>query len=43
MFKNFMKIALRSLLRRKAYTLINVFGLATGMAGVPADYFIHRG
>ena len=32
MFKNFLKIALRNLVKRKAYTLINVFGLATGMA-----------
>ena len=32
MFSNFFKIAVRSLLRRKGYTLINIFGLATGMA-----------
>lgn len=32
MFKNFLKVALRNLLKRKGYTFINVFGLATGMA-----------
>src|SRR4051812_30968132 len=32
MIKNFFKIALRNLLKRKAYTFINVMGLATGMA-----------
>ncbi len=32
MFRNFLKIALRNLLKRKAYTIINVMGLATGMA-----------
>ena len=32
MFRNFLKVALRNLLKRKEYTLINVLGLATGMA-----------
>ena len=32
MIKNFFKVALRNLLKRKAYTLINILGLATGMA-----------
>ncbi|MEO5592760.1 MAG: ABC transporter permease [Chitinophagaceae bacterium] len=32
MIKNYFKVAFRSLVKRKAYTLINVFGLATGMA-----------
>src|SRR5579871_1114425 len=32
MLKNYFKIAVRSLLKRKGYTLINVLGLATGMA-----------
>ena len=32
MFKNFLKVALRNLLKRKAYTVINILGLATGMA-----------
>jgi putative ABC transport system permease protein len=32
MFKNYWKVAIRSLLKRKAYTLINILGLATGMA-----------
>ncbi len=32
MFKNYLKIAVRNLLKRKGYSLINIFGLATGMA-----------
>lgn len=32
MFKNFMKVAMRNLFKRKGYTAINVLGLATGMA-----------
>src|SRR4029453_13860693 len=32
MLKNFFKVALRNLLKRKAYALINILGLATGMA-----------
>ncbi len=32
MFKNYFKVAVRSLLKRKTYTLINILGLATGMA-----------
>lgn len=32
MFKNYLKIALRNLFRNKAYSFINVFGLATGIA-----------
>jgi putative ABC transport system permease protein len=32
MLKNYFKVAIRSLLKRKAYTLINILGLATGMA-----------
>ncbi|HEV3324284.1 MAG TPA: ABC transporter permease [Puia sp.] len=32
MFKNYWKVAIRSLLKRKGYTLINILGLATGMA-----------
>ena len=32
MLKNYFKVAFRSLLRRKGFTLINVLGLATGMA-----------
>ncbi|MBS1600759.1 MAG: ABC transporter permease [Bacteroidetes bacterium] len=32
MIKNYVKIILRNLLKRKAFTLINLFGLATGMA-----------
>jgi len=32
MLKNFFKIALRNLLKRKVYTLINILGLAIGMA-----------
>ncbi|MEP6749694.1 MAG: ABC transporter permease, partial [Bacteroidota bacterium] len=32
MLKNYFKVAIRSLFRRKGYTLINVLGLATGMA-----------
>jgi putative ABC transport system permease protein len=32
MLKNFFKVALRNMLKRRAYTLINILGLATGMA-----------
>jgi putative ABC transport system permease protein len=32
MFKNYFKIIIRTILKRKAFTLINLFGLATGMA-----------
>jgi putative ABC transport system permease protein len=32
MFKNYLKIALRNLLKYKGYSLINIFGLAVGMA-----------
>lgn len=32
MLKNFFKVAVRNLLKRKAFTLINISGLATGMA-----------
>lgn len=32
MIKNYLKVAIRSLVKRKGYTFINVFGLATGMA-----------
>ncbi len=32
MFKNYLKVAFRSFLRKKGFTFINVFGLAVGMA-----------
>ncbi|HXB33419.1 MAG TPA: ABC transporter permease [Puia sp.] len=32
MFSNYWKVAIRSLLKRKGYTAINILGLATGMA-----------
>jgi putative ABC transport system permease protein len=32
MFRNYLKVAVRSLLKRKGFTLINILGLATGMA-----------
>jgi putative ABC transport system permease protein len=32
MFKNFFKVAMRNLIRQRAYALINVFGLAIGIA-----------
>lgn len=32
MLKNYFRVALRSLLKRKGYSLINILGLATGMA-----------
>jgi putative ABC transport system permease protein len=31
MFKNYLKVTIRNLMKRKAYTLINILGLATGM------------
>ena len=33
MFKSYLKIALRNLKRQKGYTLINILGLAIGIAG----------
>jgi len=32
MFQNFFKVAVRNLIRQKAYALINIFGLAVGIA-----------
>jgi len=32
MFRNFFKVAVRNLVKRKIFTLINILGLATGMA-----------
>src|SRR5580704_11208288 len=32
MLKNYFKVMIRNLLKRKAFTLINLLGLATGMA-----------
>jgi putative ABC transport system permease protein len=32
MFRNYWRVAIRSLLKRKGFTLINILGLATGMA-----------
>ena len=32
MFKNYIKIAYRNLLKYKAYSLTNIFGLAVGIA-----------
>ena len=32
MFKNYFKTAWRSLLKNKAYSALNILGLATGMA-----------
>jgi putative ABC transport system permease protein len=34
MLRNYFKVMVRNLLKRKAYTLINLLGLATGMAAV---------
>ncbi|HEY4337737.1 MAG TPA: ABC transporter permease, partial [Puia sp.] len=33
MFRNYWKVAVRSLMKRKGFTAINILGLATGMAG----------
>ena len=32
MFKNYLKLALRNLLKRKAFTAVNIIGLAIGIA-----------
>ena len=43
MLKNYLKIALRNLLRHKLYSTINVFGLSVGMACVILiSLFIHN-
>ncbi len=34
MFKNYIKTALRSLVKHKEYSFINILGLAIGMASV---------
>lgn len=34
MFNNYIKIALRGLVKQKIYSVINIFGLAVGLAGV---------
>lgn len=39
MFKNYLKIAYRNLLKNKTYSLVNIFGLAIGMA---ACFFIFQ-
>jgi len=39
MFKNYFKTAYRSLLKNKAFSLLNIFGLAIGMA---ACFFIFQ-
>lgn len=39
MFRNYLKIAFRNLLKNKVYSLINIFGLAIGMA---ACFFIFQ-
>src|SRR5882672_9591903 len=32
MLKNYFKVAIRNMMKRKAYTLLNILGLAIGMA-----------
>jgi hypothetical protein len=32
MFKNFLKVAIRNIIRQMIYSLINIFGLDTGLA-----------
>ena len=32
MIKNYLKVAMRNMMKRKGYTLLNILGLATGMA-----------
>lgn len=32
MFKNYLRIAVRNLLKHKSYSLINILGLAIGMS-----------
>ena len=42
MFQNYLKIALRNLMRHKGYSLINVLGLSVGVACcVLIGLFIH--
>ncbi len=42
MFKNYLKIALRNILKHKSYSFINIFGLAVGMAsGILILLYVH--
>jgi len=42
MFKNIYKIVLRSMWRYKAYTLLNIFGMAIGLAAIVWGYQTYR-
>lgn len=43
MIRNYLKIALRNLLKNKVYSFINITGLALGMAWQPYDYAVGTG
>ncbi|MFH2036943.1 MAG: hypothetical protein ABIJ45_11110, partial [Candidatus Zixiibacteriota bacterium] len=34
MFRNYLNVAIRNLTKQKMYSIINIFGLAVGLAGV---------
>ncbi|HEX6848466.1 MAG TPA: ABC transporter permease [Chitinophagaceae bacterium] len=42
MFKNFSKIVLRNMWRYKGYTLLNIFGMAIGLAAIVWGYQTYR-
>ena len=43
MIKNYFKIAWRNLVRNKAFSTINILGLALGYGLQPADYALGTG
>jgi ABC-type antimicrobial peptide transport system permease subunit len=42
MFKNFYKIVLRNMWRRKGYTLLNIFGMGVGLAAIVWGFQTYR-
>lgn len=40
MLRNYLKIAWRNLVKNKTFSLINILGLALGMAFIPANSYL---